>query len=138
MLEHIGEEISGKTIAVSGSGNVAIYAIEKATELGGKVVTASDSGGFIHDPEGIDAEKLAFIKELKEVKRGRISEYVDQYPNATFSEGRPWSVAVDIALPCATQNEISEDDANTLIQKRSESDQRRSKYADRAPWHPCL
>lgn len=115
MLEHTGEEIAGKTIAVSGSGNVAIYAIEKATELGGKVVTASDSGGFIHDPHGIDAEKLAFIKELKEVKRGRISEYAEKFSSATFSEGRPWSVAVDIALPCATQNEINEDDAKTLI-----------------------
>ena len=115
MLEHAGEDIKDKTIAVSGSGNVAIYAIEKATELGGKVVTASDSGGFIHDPDGIDTEKLAFIKDLKEVKRGRISEYVDKYPNATFSEGRPWSVAVDIALPCATQNEINEEEAETLI-----------------------
>ena len=115
MLEHAGEEISGKTVAVSGSGNVAIYAIEKATELGAKVVTASDSGGFIHDPDGIDTEKLAHIKELKEVKRARISEYVDKYPSATFSEGRPWSVAVDIALPCATQNEINKEEAETLV-----------------------
>jgi len=115
MLEHSGEGIAGKTIAVSGSGNVALYAIEKATQLGGKVVTASDSGGFIHDPDGIDAEKLAFLKELKEVRRGRISEYVNQYPNASFSEGRPWSVPVEVALPCATQNEVSDSDAKTLI-----------------------
>ncbi len=115
MLEQSGDQLAGKTIAVSGSGNVAIYAIEKATELGGRVVTASDSGGFIHDPDGIDSEKLAFIKDLKEVRRGRISEYVEKYPSATFSEGRPWTVPVDVALPCATQNEINESEAQTLI-----------------------
>ena len=115
MLQHSGESLEGKTVAVSGSGNVAIYAIEKATELGAKVLTASDSSGFIHDPDGIDADKLAFIKELKEVKRGRISEYADKYASATFSEGRPWTVAADVALPCATQNEISLDDAQALI-----------------------
>lgn len=115
MLEHAGEQLAGKTVAVSGSGNVAIYAIEKVTELGGRVLTASDSGGFIHDPDGIDGEKLAFIKELKEVRRGRISEYADKYPSASFSEGRPWSVPVDVALPCATQNEITESEAETLI-----------------------
>jgi len=115
MLTHANESIAGKNVAVSGSGNVALYAIEKATELGGKVLTASDSSGFIHDPDGIDAEKLAFLKELKEVKRGRISEYTEQYPNASFSEGKPWSVPVDLALPCATQNEIDAEDAKTLI-----------------------
>lgn len=115
MLQHIGDGLSGKTVAVSGSGNVAIYAIEKATELGAKVLTASDSSGFIHDPDGIDSEKLAFIKDLKEVRRGRISEYADKYPNATFSAGRPWSVPVDLALPCATQNEINLQDAQALI-----------------------
>ena len=116
MLKQAGDSLTNKTVAVSGSGNVAIYAAEKATELGGKVVTLSDSGGFIHDPEGIDAEKLAFIKDLKENRRGRISEYVDQFPGATFSEGRPWSVPVDIALPCATQNEINLEEAKSLVQ----------------------
>lgn len=116
MFRRIGDSIEGKTVAVSGSGNVAIYASEKATELGGKVVTLSDSGGFIHDPDGIDAEKLAFIKELKEVRRGRISEYTEKYAKSTFHGGaRPWSVPVDVALPCATQNEINLDEAQTLI-----------------------
>jgi glutamate dehydrogenase (NADP+) len=115
MFNHRDDSIAGKTVSVSGSGNVALYAIEKATELGGKVVTASDSSGFIHDPNGIDADKLAFLKDLKEVRRGRISEYVDKYPSASFSEGRPWSVPVDAALPCATQNEINEEQANELV-----------------------
>ena len=115
MFQHRGDSIAGKTVSVSGSGNVAIYAIEKANDLGAKVVTASDSSGFIHDPEGIDAEKLAFLKDLKEVRRGRIREYAEKYPKATFSEGRPWAVPVDIALPCATQNEISVDEANLLL-----------------------
>lgn len=116
MFNRIGDSIKGKTVAVSGSGNVAIYATEKATEMGGKVVTLSDSGGFIHDPDGIDAEKLAFIKNLKEVKRGRISEYVDKYPGATFhGNARPWSIPVHVALPCATQNEINLQEAQTLI-----------------------
>jgi len=117
MLQHRGDSIEGKTVAVSGSGNVAIYTIEKATELGGKVVTASDSSGFIHDPDGIDAEKLAFLKELKEVNRGRISEYVENYPSASFHAGeRPWSVPVQIAFPSATQNELDEGEARTLIE----------------------
>ncbi|MDG2221291.1 MAG: NADP-specific glutamate dehydrogenase, partial [Rubripirellula sp.] len=116
MLNRLGDSFTGKTVSVSGSGNVAIYASEKATELGGKVVTLSDSGGFIHDPDGIDAEKLAFVKDLKEVRRGRISEYTTKYANATFHERvRPWGVPVDIALPCATQNEIDLEDARTLI-----------------------
>jgi glutamate dehydrogenase (NADP+) len=116
MLQHRGDSIKGKTISVSGSGNVAIYTIEKATELGGKVVTASDSGGFIHDPDGIDAEKLAFLKDLKEVNRGRISEYADKYTGATFHErARPWSVPVEVAFPSATQNEINLEDAQTLM-----------------------
>ena len=115
MFNHRGDSIEGKTVSVSGSGNVAIYAIEKARDLGAKVVTASDSSGFIHDPDGIDADKLAFLKNLKEVRRGRISEYADEYANATFSEGRPWSVPVDIALPCATQNEISIEEAKLLL-----------------------
>jgi glutamate dehydrogenase (NADP+) len=116
MLQHRGDSLEGKTIAVSGSGNVALYTIEKATELGGKVVTASDSSGFIHDPDGIDAEKLAFLKELKEVSRGRISEYVETYPSASFHEStRPWSVPVQVAFPSATQNELDEADAHELI-----------------------
>ena len=115
MFNHRGDSIEGKTVSVSGSGNVAIYAIEKARDLGAKVVTASDSSGFIHDPDGIDADKLAFLKNLKEVRRGRISDYADEYANATFSEGRPWSVPVDIALPCATQNEISIEEAKLLL-----------------------
>lgn len=116
MLATKGESISGKTVVVSGSGNVAQYAVEKATELGAKVVTMSDSSGYIHDADGIDADKLAFVMDLKNVKRGRISEYVDKYPSATYHEGeRPWSVKCDIALPCATQNELNEDEAKTLV-----------------------
>ena len=115
MLERRGESVEGKVCSVSGSGNVAIYAIEKLAQLGAKVVTASDSGGFIHDPEGIDEEKLAWIKDLKEVRRGRISEYAEKYPSATFyPKARPWSVPVDLAFPCATQNELHEEDAKLL------------------------
>ncbi|WP_430411223.1 NADP-specific glutamate dehydrogenase [Kordia sp.] len=117
MLGTKNTSFEGKTVVVSGSGNVAQYAVEKATELGGKVVTMSDSSGYIHDADGIDADKLAFIMELKNVKRGRIHEYVDQYSSATFHEGeRPWGVACDIALPCATQNELNGDEAKTLIE----------------------
>ena len=116
MLQHRGDSIRGKTVAVSGSGNVATYAAQKATELGGKVVTLSDSSGFVHDPDGIDDEKLEFVKELKEVRRGRIGEYADKFTGATFHEGqRPWSVACDVALPCATQNEINPAEAQTLV-----------------------
>ena len=115
MFHHKNDSIAGKTVSVSGSGNVALYAIEKATELGGKVVTASDSSGFIHDPDGIDADKLAFLKDLKEVRRGRIREYADKYPSASFHEGRPWTVPVQIVLPCATQNEINEEEAKMLV-----------------------
>lgn len=117
MFEHRGDSMVGKTVAVSGSGNVAIYAIEKSLTMGAKVVTASDSSGFIHDPNGIDQEKLAYLKDLKEERRGRIHEYAEKYPGATFHAGeRPWNVPVDIALPCATQNEISEKDAHALVQ----------------------
>ncbi|OYU84966.1 MAG: glutamate dehydrogenase [Flavobacterium sp. BFFFF2] len=116
MLATRGDSFSGKTVVVSGSGNVAQYAIEKATELGGKVVTASDSSGYIHDADGINAEKLAYIMELKNVQYARISEYTKKYPNAVFVEGkRPWEVTCDIALPCATQNELNGDDARTLV-----------------------
>ncbi len=116
ILNHRNDSIKGKIVAISGSGNVATYAVEKANHLGAKVVTLSDSSGFIHDPDGIDAEKLAWIKELKEKRRGRISEYVNQFPAATFHQDqRPWGVTCDVALPCATQNEISLTDAKTLI-----------------------
>lgn len=116
MLSTKGEGIEGKTITVSGSGNVAQYAVEKATQLGGKVVTMSDSGGYIYDKDGIDQEKLEFIMDLKNVKRGRISEYIDKYPSAEYFEGqRPWSVKCDIAMPCATQNELNGEEAKTLV-----------------------
>lgn len=116
MFNRNGDSIRDKTVAVSGSGNVAIYAVEKCIELGAKVLTLSDSGGFIHDPDGMDIEKLQFVKDLKENRRGRISEYVDKYPKASFHKGeRPWKVACDVALPCATQNEINGDEAQTLL-----------------------
>ena len=116
MLTTKNETFQGKVVAISGSGNVAQYACEKATELGGKVVTLSDSKGYIYDAEGIDAQKLAFVMELKNVKRGRISEYVKTYTSAVFVEGkRPWEVKVDIALPCATQNELDGEEAKVLL-----------------------
>ena len=116
MLATKNESFNGKIVAISGSGNVAQYACQKATELGAKVVTLSDSKGYIYDAEGIDSEKLAFVMDLKNVKRGRISEYVKTYPNAKFIEGkRPWEVDVDIALPCATQNELNGAEAAVLI-----------------------
>ena len=116
MLATKGDSFNGKTVAVSGSGNVAQYACEKATQLGAKVVTLSDSEGYIYDSEGIDADKLAFVMELKNVKRARISEYVKHYPNAKFVSGkRPWEVKVDIALPCATQNELNGEEAKVLV-----------------------
>jgi glutamate dehydrogenase (NADP+) len=116
MLKTKGDSIKGKTVVVSGSGNVAQYATEKATQLGGKVVTMSDSSGYILDEEGIYAEKLAFVMELKNERRGRIKEYVEKYPNAKYFEGEtPWNVKCDIALPCATQNELHEKDAKALV-----------------------
>jgi glutamate dehydrogenase (NADP+) len=115
MLQHKGDSLDGKTVCVSGSGNVATYAVQKVNHLGGKVVTLSDSSGFIHDPDGIDHEKLDYILDLKQVRRGRISEYADEYKAATFHEGRPWGVPCDIAMPCATQNEINRDQAETLL-----------------------
>lgn len=116
MLATKGENISGKTIVVSGSGNVAQYAVEKATQLGAKVVTMSDSAGYIYDADGIDAEKLEYIMEIKNVLRGRISDYLTKYPKAKYVAGkRPWEVRCDIALPCATQNELNEEEAKTLV-----------------------
>ena len=114
MLALKEDSFAGKTVVISGSGNVAQYACEKATELGAKVVSLSDSSGYIYDPKGIDAEKLAFVMDLKNIKRGRIKEYSEKY-GCEFHEGRPWSVKCDIALPCATQNELNEKDANTLV-----------------------
>ena len=109
MLKTRGLDFKGKTVLVSGSGNVAQYATQKATQLGGKVVTLSDSEGYIYDPKGIDAEKLAFVMHLKNVKRGRIKEYCEKYAEATYFPGkRPWEVKCDIALPSATQNDGSE------------------------------
>ena len=116
MLAVKGDDFKGKVCAVSGSGNVAQFCVEKLIQLGAKPVTMSDSSGFIYDPDGIDAEKLAFIKELKNVKRGRIEEYVQKFPGATFTPGqRPWSVKCDCAFPCATQNELNGDEAKALI-----------------------
>jgi glutamate dehydrogenase (NADP+) len=116
MLATKGDSFNGKIVAVSGSGNVAQYACEKATQLGAKVVTLSDSEGYIYDAEGITAEKLAFVMELKNVKRGRISEYTNVYSSAKFIAGkRPWEVKADIALPCATQNELNGDEAKVLV-----------------------
>ena len=116
MLATRGESFEGKTVLVSGSGNVAQHAAEKATQLGAKVVTLSDSAGYIYDPDGIDAEKLAYVKLLKNVYRGRIKEYVEKYPTAQYFAGeRPWGVKCDIALPCATQNELNGEEAKALV-----------------------
>jgi glutamate dehydrogenase (NADP+) len=116
MLETQGETLEGKTILISGSGNVAQYAAEKAIELGAKILTMSDSSGYIYDKDGIDSEKLKFVMELKNEKRGRIKEYLEEYPGAEYTEGKtPWSEKGDIAMPCATQNELLEDDAKTLV-----------------------
>ncbi len=116
MLATKGDDFKGKKVVVSGSGNVAQYAAEKATELGATVLTLSDSSGYILDNDGINAEKLAHVMHIKNVERGRISDYLKKYPSATFVAGKtPWSVACDIAMPCATQNELNGDDAKALI-----------------------
>ncbi len=116
MLNHVGDWMKGKTVVVSGSGNVAQFAVEKATELGAKVVTMSDSKGFIHDASGIDADKLAWIMDLKNNRRGRIREYAEHFASATYHEGqRPWGIACDVALPCATQNELNGEEAEALV-----------------------
>jgi glutamate dehydrogenase (NADP+) len=117
MLMTKGNSVAGKTAVISGSGNVATHAAEKVVQLGGKVLTLSDSEGFIHDPDGIDQEKIDWVKNLKNVKRGRISEYVKEFKGATFTGGgaRPWGVKCDVALPCATQNELDGNDAKTLL-----------------------
>ena len=114
MLAVNGDSLKNKTVVISGSGNVAQYSCEKATELGAKVVSMSDSSGYIYDKDGIDSEKLAFIMNLKNVDRGRIKEYADHY-GCEFHEGRPWSLKCDIALPCATQNELNKSEAEDLV-----------------------
>lgn len=116
MLKTKGDNFEGKKVVISGSGNVAQYAAEKVLQLGGKVLTLSDSSGYIYDEAGIDEEKLAFVMDLKNVKRGRIKEYISKYTNAEYHEGKtPWEVPCDIALPCATQNELNGEDAKTLL-----------------------
>jgi len=120
MMDHMlavrGDSLEGKTCVVSGSGNVAIYAVEKINELGGKIVTMSDSNGYIYDPDGIDPEKLAWVKDLKNVRRGRIAEYTGKFDRAAYYENeRLWKVPCDLAFPCATQNEISGEDAKSLV-----------------------
>ncbi|MBE0664003.1 MAG: NADP-specific glutamate dehydrogenase, partial [Bacteroidales bacterium] len=115
MLKTRGDSLKGKTVAISGSGNVAQYATEKVTDFGGKVVTLSDSAGFIYDPKGIDADKLQWAMDLKNVRRGRIKEYADKF-GCEYHEGiRPWVVKCDVAMPCATQNELNEEEANILV-----------------------
>ena len=116
MLATQGKSFEGQTVLVSGSGNVAQHAAEKAMRLGAKVVTFSDSDGFIHDPDGFDEEKVAYVKQLKNIRRGRIKEYAEKYPSAKYYPGeRPWGIPCDIALPCATQNEIDKADAEALV-----------------------
>ncbi len=115
MLKTRKDSMKGKIVAISGSGNVAQYATEKATMLGAKVVTLSDSSGFIYDPNGIDNERLDFVMNLKNIKRGRIKEYADKFGVEYYEGKRPWEVKCDIAMPCATQNEVNKEDAETLI-----------------------
>jgi len=116
MMNHVSKTIKGKTVIISGSGNVAQYAAEKCIQLSAKVISMSDSSGTIYDKDGIGSEKLSFIMNLKNIKRGRIHEYVKKYPNATFLKNKtPWEIPCDIALPCATQNELNEHDAKILI-----------------------
>lgn len=116
MLKHKGQEVAGKTAVISGSGNVATHAAEKVVQLGGKVLTFSDSEGFVHDPDGISQEKIDWVKAHKTKRRGRISDYAKEFTGATFHAGkRPWGVPCDIALPCATQNELLGEDARTLV-----------------------
>ncbi len=116
MLKTRGDSMKGKICTISGSGNVAQYATEKATEFGAKVVTLSDSSGYIYDPNGIDADKLAFIMDLKNVRRGRIKEYADKYGVEFFAGKRPWEVKCDVAMPCATQNEVNVEEAKMLME----------------------
>ena len=117
MLAGRGESFEGKTVVISGAGNVAQYAAQKAMRLGAKVVTLSDSNGFVYDPDGLDEEKMQYVFELKNIRRGRIKEYATKYPTATYyPDERPWRIPCDIALPCATQNKIEEQDAKNLVE----------------------
>jgi glutamate dehydrogenase (NADP+) len=117
MLRRLGEDIDGKTAVISGSGNVATHAAEKITQLGGKVLTLSDSRGFIHDPDGLTLEKINWVKDHKTKRRGRIADYVEAFPSASYHDGqRPWGVPCDMAAPCATQNEITGEDAKRLVE----------------------
>ena len=115
MLETRDDDFRGKTVVISGSGNVAQYAAEKVLELVAKVLTMSDSSGYVYDEDGIDTDKLAFIMRLKNVKRGRIKEYADEYSTAVFKQGAPWKEKCEVALPCATQNELNVEDAKVLV-----------------------
>ena len=122
MLDHIGQDLSNKTTVISGAGNVAVHAAEKMTQMGGKVITLSDSRGFIHDPDGIDRSKLDWICDLKNFRRGRLEEYADQFPGVSFTSSDPtlrfnpmWDIPADCAFPCATQNEINDKDAQHLL-----------------------
>ena len=136
MLATRGDSLEGKTCLVSGSGNVAQYTVEKLIELGARPVTLSDSGGFVHDPDGIDGEKLDWVMELKNVRRGRIREYAEQFPGARSSRPSPgdanplWSIPADCAFPSATQNEINGKDAANLISRRRHGGHRRCQHAD--------
>ena len=119
MLNTKEDNLKNKIVSISGSGNVAQYACEKCIQLGAKVVTMSDSKGYIHDSDGIDTEKLSWIMNLKNIERGRISEYIKKYPKAFFHESKsPWDVKVDLALPCATQNELKKEDAKLLVKNK--------------------
>ena len=117
MLKHAGEGLEGKSAVVSGSGNVATHAAEKLTQFGAKVLTLSDSDGFIHDPDGLTQEKIDWIKDLKTKRRGRISKYCDEFKSASFhgKGARPWKLKADVALPCITQNEVGVDEAKSLV-----------------------
>ena len=116
MLEHAGDSMDGKKVSISGSGNVATHAAEKALQLGGKPLTLSDSSGFVYCPDGFTQEQIDWVKELKGLRRGRISEAADEFNNIEFYQGkRPWGIAVDCAMPSATQNEVNSDEAATLI-----------------------
>lgn len=115
MLKTRGIDLKGKSVLISGAGNVAQYTAEKVLQLGGKVLSMSDSDGYIYDPDGIDREKLDYIMELKQVYRGRIKEYADKYGCKYVAGARPWNEKADIALPCATQNELNEDEAKALV-----------------------
>lgn len=121
LLQHLGEDLAGKTCVVSGSGNVASFCVQKLTEMGGKAITMSDSGGFIHDPDGISAEKLAWVMDLKNNRRGRIEAYAKEFGCDFHANAKPWHVPCDLAFPCATQNELNEVDAAALARNQCQA-----------------